>query len=336
MHSERDTIDTHMALKKKTTQKIVPHPQAHEERSAVQPRRLRLPRYKFFRIKPIMYPERLPTTWALVRQVGGVLWLNRYLFLGIVAVYAVLNILLVHGFSSAVDVGATKQQLLANTGGATAGQIAADLSAFGTLLTTASTNVSAASGAYQLMLGVLISLAVIWTLRQLSAGQHITLRDVFYKSMYPLVPFLLVLLVLFVQCIPFLVGGLLYTFVVAGGLAVSAVEQIVFGIISIILIFISVYMLCSSIFALYIITLPDMTPRKALRAAGKLVRYRRGAVFWRLLVSVVLLFFALTAVMLPFITWVAVLAPWIFYVLTLAVLPVVHTYLYTLYKALLA
>ncbi len=39
----------------------------------------------------------------------------------------------------------------------------------------------------------------------------------------------------------------------------------------------------SSLFALYIVTLPDMTPMKALRSARELARYRRWTVLRKIL-----------------------------------------------------
>jgi hypothetical protein len=206
------------------------------------------------------------------------------------------------------------------------------------MLTSPSTATATAgsSGAYQLFLGLIISLATIWGLRQVLASQQVGLRDVFYKGMYPLVPFVVVVCVALVQIIPFIIGGFIYTLVVTGGVAVGAVEQTLFGILFAVLALVSVYFLCSSLLALYIVTLPDMTPRQALKRAGQLVRYRRGAVLRKMLYLPVVLLVLSAVIMLFFILTLPVIAPLIFFLLPIVGLIIVHAYMYTLYEALLA
>jgi hypothetical protein len=97
----------------------------------------------------------------------------------------------------------------------------------------------------------------------------------------------------------------------------------------------TVYMLCSTLFALYIVTLPNTTPMAALRSSRQLVLHRRWTIVRKLLFLPVALI-ALTAVIVtPLIIFAAPIAPWVFFGLSTLLLPVVHAYLYSLYRSML-
>ena len=168
------------------------------------------------------------------------------------------------------------------------------------------------------------------------AGERVRLRDVFYKGMYPLVPFVLVACVVLLQTAPFLIGSWLYNTLTSNGIAIYFSEQIALAAIFIILTVISAYMLCASLFALFIVTLPDMTPMKALRDARHLVRYRRGQVFRKLIYWPVLLFVISLIIMLPVILVVPTASPWVLSSLLSVALIVTTVYMYVVYRELLA
>jgi hypothetical protein len=298
-----------------------------------RPRRLQLPSYKPFRFKRVKHPKRLPSAWQLSRKTIDLLWAHRGLFVGLIVVYGLLNLLLVSGFSSGVNVSSLKHQLSQGNKG---GQLGLNFSVFFNLLTTSnSSSTNSGSGAYQLFLGLIISLATIWMLRQAIAGESIRFRNAFYKGMYPLIPFILVLLVVLLQTVPFLIGGGLYDLVVTNGIAIHFAEELLWGLLFAVLTFISIYMLCSSLFALYIATLPDMTPIKALRSARELVRYRRLSVFRKLLYLPIAFLVVASLIMIPAIAFLAPAAPWILFVLAISALVIAHAYMYTLYRELL-
>ncbi|HVU59408.1 MAG TPA: hypothetical protein VHC98_01050 [Candidatus Saccharimonadales bacterium] len=304
--------------------------------TAGRPRRLRLPPYKLFRLQHVKHPVVLPSAWIINRKALRTLWGHRKLFLGLLAIYAILEVLLVTGLSSATDVGSLKQQLSHTFNGTLLGGFGIGVSVFSTLLSSNSTNTAnPAAGAYQLILGVIISLAAIWLLREVTSGQAVRLRDSFYKGMYPLIPFVLVMLVLLLQLVPLLIGGGLYALLMNYGIAIHPIERIGAIAIFAILALVSLYMLCSSVFALYIVTLPDMTPLRALRSARQLVRYRRAAVFRKLFFLPIFLLVAGVLISLPFIWLAASLAPWVVLGLSAVGLLVAHAYMYTLYRELL-
>jgi hypothetical protein len=87
--------------------------------------------------------------------------------------------------------------------------------------------------------------------------------------------------------------------------------------------------------ALYIVTLPDMTPMQALKAARALVRYRRWVVLRKVLFLPLALLLIGALIVIPFALYVTPVAPLVFFVLTIIALAVLHSYMYLLYRQLL-
>jgi hypothetical protein len=123
--------------------------------------------------------------------------------------------------------------------------------------------------------------------------------------------------------------------VISKGIAVLLIEKIFWGLLCILLAATSFYMIIASVFALYVAALPDMTPVKALRSAGDMVRNRRWTVLRKILFLPLIVFTFSLIVMLPIILISTSVAVWVFFALTMVGLPVIHAYMYTLYRELL-
>ncbi|HEX8226736.1 MAG TPA: hypothetical protein VF572_02600 [Candidatus Saccharimonadales bacterium] len=286
--------------------------------------------------EPVIDPKtgmrRLPSAWQIAKKAAAVFRKHPVLFLGITFVYGVLSIVLASGLFVKPDIESIKEL----QSGAL-GLFGGSLAAFATL--AGSSNASGGQGGtvFRLFLIIVASLAYIWAMRQVMAGSgRLRIRDAFYQGMYPLIPVLLVALVVLLQLLPVLIGGSLYSLAMGGNIVVNAVEQAIFALIFLGLLLLSVFLIISSVFAVYIAALPDMTPMKALRSARDLVRGRRLSLFRKLLFLVAVLGLLTVIIVLPVIMTVTSAAPFVLYVVTLLVLPAVHLYLYTLYRELLA
>lgn len=310
-------------------------PRAKKE-AALSSRKLKTSSYRSFRLHKRIKTSgpKVPGSFRLFGRATAMLVRNWKLFGGIVLIYGVLNVLFVKGLNGGSDLGSVKSSLDQIFTGS-AGHIGTGLTLFVYLLGTSGNSQSAAAGAYQVILMLLISLVIIWVLRQLYAKQKVRIRDGYYKGVYPLIPFVLVLLVMGLQAAPGGLGITLYTTVVNGGIAASAPEKFLWGVIMFLLIILSLYMLCSSLFALYIVTLPDMTPIKALRSARQLVLHRRFEVVRKILFLPIALIVLAAIVMVPLILFVTPAAPWIFFVLTMIGIAIIHSYMYALYRSLI-
>lgn len=322
---------------KKKRKPPVPAPTAQAtNKENTKPRQVQAARYKSFRLQKRLKSytdKKLPGAFKLLRASLGVIRRNWKVFFGIALIYALLTTVLVQGFATTnlSDARASFDKLFSGH----VNQFASGATLFVYLLGSSGNTTNPTAGVYQLILGILVTLAVIWTLRQVYAGNTVRIRDGFYQGMYPLIPFLMVLLVIGLQLLPMVVGSMLYTTVIRNGIAATPVEVLLWLLAFALLTLLSAYMICSSLFALYIVCLPGMTPLAALRAARDLVRSRRWAVLRKIVFLPVALVILAALIMIPLISFVTPLAPWVFFALTMLFLPVVNSYLYALYRSML-
>ena len=304
-------------------------------KSANNPRRLKQPKYKSLRLqKRINHQAQLPSVYKITKQAVRTVWAHKKLFAELTVIYGLLNLLLVQGIGGSTDTVGLKQSLDQVFSGQF-GALGSSLSVFAVLVGSAGNATSQTAGAYQFFLALIVSLAIVWSLRQTTAGITPLIRDAFYRGMYPLIPFLLVLIVIGLQLVPLLIGSTLYSLVINNAIAVVFIEKFLWALLFGLLALLTLYMLSSSLFALYIVTLPDMTPMKALRSARELVRYRRWTVLRKIMCLPIILLVAAAIVMLPIIIWLTSSASWTFFILTMSSLLAIHTYMYTLYRELL-
>jgi hypothetical protein len=94
-------------------------------------------------------------------------------------------------------------------------------------------------------------------------------------------------------------------------------------------------MVTSSVFALYIVTLPNVTPMAALRSARDLVLHRRWLIMRKVLFLPVALLVIAAIIMVPVIILSPAVAEWLFFGLSMLALAVVHSYMYGLYRELI-
>lgn len=318
------------------TAKSVAKPVAAEPRG---PRRLTPPKRVWYRphtwrqqLSPDYKP--LPKGRALLWQTLRLLWANKKLFGGIIFIYALLNIVLVRGLSSNSDLADVKSTFDLVLHGFS-GKLVTSLAGFVTLLSDSGTGASATAGVYQYILLTICGLAVIWTFRQVNAKRAVRVRDGFYRGMQPLVPFVLVQLTIGLQLMPIALGAAVYNMLIGGGILIHFWERLPMYALFALLAWWSLRMISGSIFAMFIVTLPDMAPLHALRSAKQLVRGRRLQVWRKLIFLPVSLLVLAAAIEVPFITFLTPLAPWVFFAISVVVLPVVYGYLYILYREML-
>jgi hypothetical protein len=275
---------------------------------------------------------KLPSAFRLLTNSLWILRSNWKVFGGIALIYGALTMLLVRGFDVASRLSQAKETIdLAFQDSS----LNSSLAVFSYLLGSSGSGDSPSAGVYNVLFLIIISLAVIWALRQVYAGHKVRVRDSFYKGMAPLVPFVLVALVIVVQLIPMAIGLAIFAAVTANTISAAPLEHLFWGGLALLPSLLTGYFLSSSLFALYIATLPDMTPLNALRSARRLVAKRRWLIIRKMLFLPLVLMLATTLLVLPIIFVAAPLAAWVFFALTLIFLPVVHSYMYALYRSLL-
>lgn len=319
---------------KKSTKKPAAPPK--KKPAAASTRTRKAPAYRHFRLqKKIHHPKGRPAGVRVLLRRAGKLMLSTWKpVLALTIIYTLFQLLLVHGLKAPLDVVEFKDTLselfegdLDNLSAATA-----TLSA---LFGSQNEVVGEGASTYGALALLFFSMAFVWVYRQKTAGNKFTTLQAIYRSPYPITVILGVLFVIALQALPFAIGSILFSTVMQGEIAVGAYEKTVWWIFLGLTALLSFYLISSSVFALYISTLPDMTPMKALRSARNLVRYRRFSVMSRILAAALIVIIAAAGVLLPLIFFAAPIAGWVYFAMSALVLPAVHAFGYTLYRELL-
>jgi hypothetical protein len=309
-------------------------------RAPARPRQLVLPKriwYKplTWRFKlPVPVYKPLPKARRIFASTLRQLWTHKGLFGGIIVIYGILNVFLVRSLTGSSNLAAVKLAIDSTVHGI-GGHLLSSVGSFAYLLASSGSGNAQSSSAYQYLLLLFCSLAFIWAFRQVAAKNKVRIRDAFYHGMYPLVPFFLVFLVFCLQLSPAVLSGTAFSLATANHVATTGLEKLPFILLMLVCAWWSLRMITGTVFALYIVTLPDMTPLRAVRSAKKLV-YGRRLLIWRKIGFLPFILFVLAALIeLPLILFATPLASWVFFAFSMVALPVAHGYLYTLYREML-
>jgi hypothetical protein len=275
--------------------------------------------------------SRLPNVFILTKDCLVNININLKSFAKVAGIYYFLTLLLVRGFSTTVNVLQLKNNYLSNKGTS----LGSDFSALSSVIGSSFSTTSGASNVYQTALFVVFSLAFIWMLRHVLLNKNLTLRNIFYKSQTPLIPFVIVLIFIILELLPMIIGLFIFSTVFANGIAVHLVEKIIWSILSFSFVATSLYLLVSSIFALYIVTLPDVRPIQALRSSWQLTKKRRTLLLRKVILLPIVLFIILSVVSLIFIAIIPAIADYIYFALSIVAVLLAHSYLYNLYRKMI-
>ena len=313
---------------KKTTPKSVPSQNGTRTRKLSK-------RQKTKKAKTVQRNRALPKARVLFYRSLKQLYEHKKLFLGILAIYGVLYLLFVKGISANFQLGSLRDSLESAFGGKMSA-LSTGVALYGLLLGSAGTTANDSGGVYQTILLIIVSLALIWALRQTySKTPKLKIRDAYYKGMFPLVPFMIVLFVIFIQFLPALIVASLYSVAQSSATLVGPLETTIAVVILLAGLSWTFYMVSSSLFAMYIVTLNNATPRASLKAAKQLVKYRRQMIIRKVLFLPMVLLVLSALVLIPLIIFAAPLAEVLFALSTIAIPAVLHSYFYTLYRSLL-
>lgn len=303
-------------------------------RTATKPARIRKLTRRHKK-KVVRSTKKLPSSFIILGRAMRHIWQNKKLFAGILLIFAFFYVLLVKGLANNFQLSETRD-IIDETLGNEASGIEKSVTLFGALIGTSGATNGEAASVYQTFLFIIISLVIIWSLRQTYDGKSkVRLKDAFYRSMSPFITYIIVGMFIILQALPALIAVTLFGTVVSSGLAVGAVEQIIWFIVFIAGMALSTYWLSSSLFASYIVTLPDMQPRTALRSARKLVRYQRWSIIRKVLFLPLFVLLCFAVIFLPLVLALPIVAEVLFFILSISLILISHTYFYELYRELL-
>lgn len=310
---------------------IVKNPEASLRNSKLRKK----PQYKSFRLhKQIKHPgPKLPSFWNVSKKALQLLVANKQPIAWFVIVYGLLSLLFVSGIVAPLDIGEIRERLETYTGSVSS--FSNNVTILSLLLNSSFKASGEVSAMYQVIFIVTSSLALIWLFRQQQAGIKTGLKQAYYRGMYPLVPFCLVALVIGLQAVPAALGNFLYGSVINEGLAVTFAEQFIWFLFLMFTIILSLYLISTTIIALFIVTLPEMTPSVALKEAKDLVTHRRIDILQKMIALIIIIGAMYVATIFPTIFISALLAQVLYFLLTILVLPFIVAYLFVLYRELL-
>ncbi len=302
--------------------------------SAKQQLLKRLPRRKSSEPKkPII---KLPSVWQISRISVARLWNHKGLFIWITLIYGFFDLVFAEAGANATNILTLKHNVAQVLSGHTT-SIGASFTTFFSLSydpNASSNGNSTPAGVFQFIFVVLFALGLIWAFRHTHKEDKLRIRDPFYRGMFPLIPFLVVMLIIGLQLIPIVVGATLYLQTVNNGIAVGALQKSIWEIIFFLFSMVSLYMISASLLAIFVVTLPGMTPVRAVKKAGQLVQRQRVVVLSKYLFLIVALFALGIAIMVPTVEWLTSLTPIVYFLLTIFAVPLALSYGYTIFYEL--
>lgn len=229
--------------------------------------------------------NKLPGSWWIIKQNSVLLKKQWKTFGGLGIIFIVLYIVFVEGFArinlAVVQESLNEYNLIDNALG--------EASLLTTSVLANSSSADQTGAIWANVLVIIFGIFFIWSARQFMAGNRIKIRDALYNGMAAFPSVIIVLLVMFVQTLPLLIGLFLYVEAQNSGLINGGAEAMVLFIVMLLGSLLTLFWITSSIIGLMAATLQGVYPLAALRAGKELVEYRRIQVFVRVFVMVALI-----------------------------------------------
>lgn len=275
--------------------------------------------------------RRVPGIWSNLRRSFRIVRENKIAILGAVAIYAMLYFSFVRVITE-IDLDSLKETITGAYDGEEGSR--AKLALAGSLFLE-SFDLGQAGSAQFLIIYLINALALVWILRYIWARKKPVLKEAYYQGMYPLVPVLIILLIMFLQAIPFSVAAIFLQTALSNDIAISTLERVGTIAVFVVATVISFYWLAGSAIAFYAVTVPGLEPLVALRRAKELLEGRRVFVMMQMFLFMVMTFIlgALILIAVAFL-WDDAIKIATASVIILS-LPWVHMYGYGLYRDML-
>jgi hypothetical protein len=290
-------------------------------------------KYHSFKLEKKLQPDYrdIPNSWQLTKD-SFKFYLNNYsTFLGIIFIQAILYVALVHGPTS-FNLKEAQDTIKAFFGGN--GTSASSTFALLGSVVGAQTQRDGAA-IYNFLIYLVISLADIWVIRSLMAKKAFKIRDAFYSGMTPVIPVLVTLVVMTVQLLPFTITSYIYTVGRTNGVFISGIEDLSFFLLALASGLLSFYLITPSALSLYAVTLPNMYPLRTITLTKQIVKFRRFVIFRRVVALPLIVAFIFFSILLLLIRFYPQSGIWFVQVFPVFILPLVHIYLFKLYRSLI-
>lgn len=147
-----------------------------------------------------------------------------------------------------------------------------------------------------LILGVL---TIVWLLRHQLAGHSLKVRDGLYNAAAPLAAQYVLLVVGIAQMIPAALAVLLYISLTSSGILNGGIETALFSVALLLVIVLTLYFMTTTLFAMFIATIPGTYPMNAYKTARRIVAGQRLRLLMRLVWMVIIVLALSFIVLIP-------------------------------------
>ncbi len=284
--------------------------------------------------KAVILPKTLSSTVGLFKNSFKIIKFQSKFFSISLLMYVLLSVFFVINISSFTGITATKNSYI--HGLSTIGSnLSASLSTLGSVSGTVSSSNSSSGSVIQFLLFLLFSLVFIKGIREANKSRQLRFSEGIYSSTYPFVQFMLVMMLLALEFIPSLLSLFLTQTIFTNGIAANVPEKIIWLAVCLLLFIVGIYLVFSTIFALFITTLPDMRPWASVKSSWKIVKNKRMLISRKILAMFVTTLILLGLIALILILIIPAISAWILLILGSMAILFVYTYLYSLYKELI-
>lgn len=234
--------------------------------------------------------------WYVLRM----LWNRKWLYARFVLVFLVLSVIFI-GALQADNISSVNETIDSATNGSDVlGPVMRAVVTVGSSFSGAlNNNLSDAQYIYVSILFVLGMLTIVWLLRHQLAGKKLTLRDGLYSAAAPIMAEYVLLIIGIIQLIPAALVLLFYVSATTGGLLNGGIETAMFSLAIFLVIVLTLYFMMTTLFAMFIATIPGTHPLRAYRAARKIVAGQRLRLLLRLVWMLVIVLAACFIVLVP-------------------------------------
>ena len=278
--------------------------------------------------------KRYKSVFSIVKESALIMSANSKTFIKILLIYAIVYIILVLGFSTPGTVSNISSSPKSGINNELS-KLSSSFNSLGLLLnSSSSTSSNPSASVYGLILFIILSLVLIWTIKEINKGNKIKAKEAYYKSMTPFIPFVIILVIMAIQLIPLSIAFVLYNYVIVGGVAVGILEHLIWAIVIALLALISFYFITSSVFALLMSALEGLAPMNSLKKAKKLVKGQRLILAMKLIFLFLFISIIISLIMVLDIITIPAIAPWLLQVLLLIAIVFAYLFIFSLYKEL--
>lgn len=160
-------------------------------------------------------------------------------------------------------------------------------------------NLSDVQYVYVSALIIIAMLTVIWLLRHQLAGKKLKVRDGLYAAAAPIAAEYVLVVVGIAQLIPAALATLIYVSATTSGILDGGIETAMFSLALLFIVVLTLYFMTTTLFAMFIASIPGTYPMQAYHAARKIVVGQRLRLLLRLLWMVIILLAVWFIVLVP-------------------------------------